>query len=179
MLTGEPYSGHKRICCSYREEGSDHRQPCSNCANKRLKCIAGPASGRTRTGPALDSALPGRVCTSRRAFVRCRQCRNAKRWCSLVKNKTATKCDECIKTNEKCTFEAVHKATARARLSGTIAARPQGLLNTYPKPTGNITQFIKTKLAYPIKLDYDGGFPCQWCEDIGHGIFGLGPTLEV
>ena len=179
MLTCESYSGRKRICCSYREEGSDHRQPCSNCVNKGLKCIAGPASGRTRTGPALELAISNRACNIPRAFAHCTQCRRAKKRCSLVKNKTAAKCNECIKTNEACTFEAIQRTNARARLDSKIVTRTQSAPITYTKPARNVTQFIKTKLAYPVELDWDGDAPCQWCMDVGHGILGLGPLLEV
>lgn len=40
-----------RTICSYRMEGTDHRKACQSCQNKGFRCIAGPASGSTRTGP--------------------------------------------------------------------------------------------------------------------------------
>ena len=107
------------------------------------------------------------------------QCRKAKKWCSLVKIKAAAKCNECIKTNEDCTFEAIQRTNAHARLGSKIVARIQGSLTQYPKPVRNVTQFIKTKLAYPIELNCEGDVSCQWCQDVGHGILGLGPELEV
>ena len=44
----------RRQQCSYRAQGGDHTKPCQQCANASRKCVAGPASGRTRTGPSLD-----------------------------------------------------------------------------------------------------------------------------
>ena len=44
----------KRISCSYRHEGSDHTKDCDACILTGYKCLAGPLSGRMRTGPSLD-----------------------------------------------------------------------------------------------------------------------------
>ena len=57
----EAYS-KRRFVYSYREEGGDHAQPCIECAKAGSKCIAGPLSGRTRTGPSLDQNWPTMAC---------------------------------------------------------------------------------------------------------------------
>lgn len=47
----------KRIQCSYRHEGSDHSKACDHCFNLGHNCVAGPFSGRMRTGPALNQVF--------------------------------------------------------------------------------------------------------------------------
>ena len=42
-----------------------------------------------------------------------------------------------------------------------------------------MTQFIKTNLVHPIELNYVGDKPCQWCQDLGYGIMGVGDEIEV
>ncbi|CAD6591278.1 MAG: hypothetical protein ASARMPREDX12_005059 [Alectoria sarmentosa] len=51
----------RRQQCSYREKGSDHTEPCQQCANASRKCVAGPAEcshccngGTTCTVASLD-----------------------------------------------------------------------------------------------------------------------------
>ena len=59
----------RRVTCSYRTQ-EDHQGPCENCNNKGFKCVAGPASGRTRSGPSLDSPCPVKRNPSRRSTGR-------------------------------------------------------------------------------------------------------------
>ncbi|KAL8945871.1 MAG: hypothetical protein Q9222_007652, partial [Ikaeria aurantiellina] len=81
----------RRIPCSYLESGSDHIQPCRTCSAIAVKCIAGPATGRTRTGPALDQVInlgttknsPVLPTIKTRPFVTCTPCRREHKWCSL------------------------------------------------------------------------------------------------
>jgi len=46
-----------KIKCSYRYEGSDHSKACDHCFNLGHNCVAGPFSGRMRTGPALGQKI--------------------------------------------------------------------------------------------------------------------------
>ncbi|MCJ1309077.1 hypothetical protein MMC25_002732 [Agyrium rufum] len=49
----------KRIKCSYRESEENHDIACRECAKGGHQCLAGPKSGRMRTGPSLNSPVPG------------------------------------------------------------------------------------------------------------------------
>lgn len=177
------HCSRKRIVCSYREDGSDHKSPCRNCNNKGINCIAGPASGRTRTGPSLDSPYPGLVAApQKRTFASCTQCRQAKKWCSLTGKRKEVPCGCCRKNNQLCTFEPLK----------IVPTKPQQIKETQPegpKPiavssaktakviTGS-TQVITTKLAHPIAFNYQcdekESTPCHWCDDAVYGLLGLG-----
>ena len=62
---------HRRVVCSFRD-AKDRSGPCQQCEDKSFKCIAGPKTGRTRTGPSLNRPLLSRrhrVRKGRRASV--------------------------------------------------------------------------------------------------------------
>lgn len=44
----------RRIVCSYREEGIEHRLPCRYCADSTFRCVAGLLSGRTKSEPSSN-----------------------------------------------------------------------------------------------------------------------------
>ncbi|MCJ1329399.1 hypothetical protein MMC10_006079 [Thelotrema lepadinum] len=57
----------RRLPCSFRRN-EEHQGPCSQCSQKGFKCVAGPKSGRVRTGPSLDvifGSLASSRCSSR------------------------------------------------------------------------------------------------------------------
>ena len=172
-------SGRKRISCPYLKGDSDHSKPCAHCAAKGLRCIAGPASGRTRTGPALDSLCYGKVHTIRKAFARTAQKGVSKRKRSLDNKETATKRDDHLESHKDQLFEAPSRADAWAGGRSTIDAGIQRSSTTNAKVVKNETFFIRTQFAHPILLNINENTSCQWCQDTGFGIFGLGPLLEV
>ena len=169
----------RRFICSYREEESDHAQPCIECAKAGSKCVAGPLSGRTRTGPSLDQDRPGRK-------KGCTQCSKAKKWCSLKNKNPSLPCNLCRDNGEECNFEPL-KHQVRKRRSKK-KRRSKGLEGKEPSSGAQVKQdpkrfrTITTKLAHPINFNYvaiEGDpLPCHWCDDLVHGLLGLG-SVEV
>ncbi|KAL8805338.1 MAG: hypothetical protein Q9182_002012 [Xanthomendoza sp. 2 TL-2023] len=192
----------RRLTCSYLDPKSDHSQPCRTCFAIDDKCIAGPSNGRTRTGPSLDQADPTtnslkaspRIPLGRR-FVNCTQCRQAKRWCSLRAGQEGP-CNRCKASGISCTFESLHSSTLRQE-EIQLEPIPQPQPPTTPFNNNNvhsptfdpfapepifpqsITKTITTRLAHPITFNYipysETDTPhCHWCENILHGLLGLG-----
>ncbi|KAL9117240.1 MAG: hypothetical protein Q9187_006226 [Circinaria calcarea] len=174
----------RRIVCSYRSD-DDHSSPCKQCVNDRMKCVAGPLSGRTRTGPSLDGGhataakfIPG----AERRYGSCTECRKVKKWCSLASKLSSTDnstCNRCVGLTQKCTFEAVDTRQKRAvdiqnKTTPQPASKPDPLeINGATGTTSTIT----TRLVHPITFNHlvsdDGSSPCHWCEDIVYGIVGF------
>ena len=169
----------RRFVCSYREEGSDHAQPCRECAKAGLKCVAGPLSGRTRTGPSLDQDQPGRK-------KGCTQCSRAKKWCSLKNKNPSLPCNLCRDNGEECSFEPL-KHQARKRRSKTkhrskVLEEKESTSAAPGRQDAKRFRTITTKLAHPINFNYvakeDDPLFCHWCDDLVHGLLGLG-SVEV
>ncbi|KAL2037196.1 hypothetical protein N7G274_010059 [Stereocaulon virgatum] len=97
--------GRRRAVCSYRELGSDHTKPCIPCLTVGVNCVVGPLSGRTRVGPSIDQARPGRK-------KGCSQCLRARKWCSLKNKKPTLPCNLCRKNGQECSFEPVRREFA-------------------------------------------------------------------
>ncbi|KAL8665260.1 MAG: hypothetical protein Q9168_007742 [Polycauliona sp. 1 TL-2023] len=178
-------------------------QPCRTCSNINVKCIAGPANGRTRNGPSLDQANPtkflkqslSRISLGRR-FVNCTQCRQAKKWCSLRAGQDGP-CNRCKSADTACTFESLRSALKK---KGIIQSEPLPLhpsvkdlkdnskprADTFANPFTSIIaqptiKTITTRLAHPISFNYtpsDDTPPCHWCADPLYGLLGLG-TVSV
>lgn len=192
----------RRQQCSYRVEGSDHTKPCQQCANaSRRKCVAGPASGRTRTGPSLDQGAPRprkqnthprkprsqprkQNAQSRRPNVSCLQ---DKRRCSHTSHMEQTECGHCCDRDETCTIPSLD---SQSTMSNKGKEKELEICNqkrskrAAAEPTkSNRYRTITTKLAHPIQFNYaydddEGIAPCHWCEDAIYGILGLG-EVEV
>ena len=174
----------RRIVCSYRSD-DDHSSSCKQCANEGIKCVAGPLSGRTRTGPSLDGGYTTKtkfIPSTGRPYASCTECRKAKKWCSLASKSSTTHsstCNRCVGLEQKCTFEAVQ--TRQSRVQG-----PQGRRTQQPTSEPNLfsthegvgtTKSITTRLVHPITFNHlvpdDDSSPCNWCEDIVYGIIGF------
>lgn len=196
----------RRIVCSYREEG-DHSLPCLKCAESDEKCIAGPKSGRTRTGPSLDQALsqqPKTVPLSWPKFVSCMQSRRNKKRCSLKNKHQAISCNQCHESGIDCTSEplpplaadgtpGVHKHNLQQTQVKDQNTKGQKTQSAREKPPGERnsnaviakTKFITTQLTHPVTFNYmpsDGNSPllCHWCDDMMYGLLGLGAVrVEV
>lgn len=180
----------KRIVCSYRDQKSDHSIPCSYCATRRLRCIAGPASGRTRLGPCLDAVSPSKslfcqdVAKYVKPFSACTGCLKSKIRCSHSTQGTAKDgrpCVRCRKDNTQCTFEPRNRVKVQQHNQNVLSRElPPALPNTtrISHKKGEI-QIIKTKIAYPLYFSYSGDEPCQWCQDPFYGLLGLGEKEEV
>ena len=172
----------RRVVCSYRAEGGDHTRPCVQCEGVGIKCVAGPAAGRTRTGPCLDMDGEGRrklLVKPPKAIASCVQCREGKRWCSFRGRKDKEPpCKGCSGLQIVCTKEV---PTTQQRPSTTMGP-PKG-----PIPVG-VTRTITTRLAHPVTFNYVpstpsptssiGEIPCHWHTDPLYGLLGLG-TLRV
>ncbi|MCJ1338642.1 hypothetical protein MMC09_003931 [Bachmanniomyces sp. S44760] len=179
----------RRTACSYREDESYHDKPCRQCALSRLKCIAGPQSGRTRTGPCLDRMLLKNpkatkfIPTSERPFASCTACRRAKKWCSLYHiNSIKAPCKRCRIDGLSCTFEKLtdqgHKVcTDKEKHDKSLAQRKDEEVLSVTGYNSPVTRTVKTRLAYPLQINHavpvDGSSPCHWCEDLAYGILGL------
>lgn len=173
----------RKIVCSYRE-GGNHSVPCQQCTDSTLKCIAGPLSGRTRTGPSLDqdfSAKQRFVPTAQRLFITCTQCRQAKRWCSLKNKDQEAPCKHCKSTDIDCTFERLpDKPKKRRKVSAKRAERLKQIQDPVISAGAPQTKTIKTRYAHPIAFNYvhvedneDESVPCDWCASLAFGVLGL------
>ncbi|MCJ1250645.1 hypothetical protein MMC30_007873 [Trapelia coarctata] len=164
----------RKIVCSYRT-AEDHSQPCRDCLLSGGKCVAGPLTGRTRTGPSLDSDTKQCIPTPERPYKSCTGCRKLKKRCSLELNPGYHSCTHCDDQGQKCTFEPLYKRGRKPldKSQPTKIKAPQDL----PVATAGLTKTIKTGYAHPISINYDppadGCDPCHWCENLAYGIFGL------
>lgn len=198
----------RRQQCSYRDKGADHTKPCQQCAKAFRKCVAGPASGRTRTGPSLDQGalrparrprkenlqprkqnaqIRNQVSQPRRPKASCTQCLRDKKWCSRIVYRKQTECNDCCEGGTTCTIASLDpqittsdKGKGREHeVCGHERSKPAAAQPTQ----SNRCRTITTKLAHPIQFNYaydddEGTAPCHWCEDAMYGILGLG-EVEV
>lgn len=198
----------RRQQCSYRENESDHTKPCQQCTNASRKCVAGPASGRTRTGPSLDQGAPRPASRPRkqnaqprkqrlrsrkqnaqpgRQNISCSQCLRDEKWCSRTIHREQAECSRCCNGGTTCTVAALD---SQATMSNKGEEEEHGICDqkrtkrAAAEPTkSNRYRTITTKLAHPIQFNYaydddEGIAPCHWCEDAIYGILGLG-EVEV
>ena len=171
--------GRRRAVCSYRDPLSDHSRPCILCVRAGVKCVAGPLSGRTRVGPSLDQARPGRK-------KGCNQCSRAKKWCSLKNKNPSVPCSYCRQNGEECSFEPLRRQVARAQTRTkrkTAVATEEGAPKAVVGHDTKRFMTITTRLAHPILFNYmseidDDPIPCHWCDDEVYGLLGLG-EVEV
>lgn len=188
----------RRIRCSYLGPDSDHSKACRTCSSIGVKCVAGPANGRTRTGPSLDQAFhiadfisttnPTPQAESCRLFVTCSQCRQVKKWCSLRKGQEGP-CNRCKANSASCTFEALpnsriknrlrlkNKQTESQTLSPSLANVQQGHPMHGTANSSTPSKTISTRLPHPILFNHEPFSSCSWCIDPLHGLLGLG-TLQ-
>ena len=177
----------RRIVCSYRVT-DDHSGPCKDCTNTNRKCIAGPLSGRTRTGPSLDQdpsslskllAAPVRKCRKRTQRSKAKIC------CATVSKPSFDICTQGKEEGIGRTLginETEPASTKNNEVKGVLAQQRQ--YHTHEPIQASPKYIIKTRLPHPIRFNYlqpeDGSTPCDWCEDLSHGILGLGPVeVEV
>ena len=198
----------RRQQCSYREKGGDHTKPCQQCANASRKCVAGPASGRSRTGPSLDQIAPLPASRPRKQNIQSRrQCSQPRKQNARTRSMNAS-CTQCQR--DKTRFPRIdhpevtecshgcNRDTARALSSldpqTNIFKKGKGkerdiCSHKRSKPAvtepqkSNRCRTITTKLAHPIQFNYaydddEGTAPCHWCDDAVYGILGLG-EVEV
>ena len=180
----------RRQQCSYKEKGGDHTEPCQQCANASRKCVAGPASGRTRTGPSLDQVNPQKQHSkSGIPKANCAQCLTVKPRCL---HKNHRKQPECSHRYNEGTTRKVGSLEPQAITSYKGKEKEHEICtHKRTKPAAvESTRFtrcltITTKLAHPIQFNYaydddEGIAPCHWCEDAIYGILGLGEVkVEV
>lgn len=189
----------RRQQCSYRAQGGDHTKPCQQCANASRKCVAGPASGRTRTGPSLDQGASRPSLRPRNYRPRkqhgqtqglkagCSQCLPDKKRCSRMIDGEQAKCSNCCDGGTACTVASMDpEASVSVKgkekepgICGHKRNKPAAAEPTTPSRCRTIT----TKLAHPIQFNYaydddDSTAPCHWCDDAIYGILGLG-EVEV
>ena len=174
----------RRIVCSYRSDTNDHSSPCRQCEDSGAKCVAGPLSGRTRTGPCLNqdpTMTKLFIPTVQRPFITCTQCRTAKRYCSLRYNRNVETCRRCTGLKQECTFEAVSNPRRKRNLGFGKESCPETegsgqtptLLQTanssqdseppplslpsvfaHNSPVPGTTRVIKTRLAHPVTFNH-------------------------
>ncbi|KAI4213971.1 MAG: hypothetical protein LQ351_003375 [Letrouitia transgressa] len=183
------YCRRRRFSCSYLDQNYDHTQPCTVCAATGVDCVAGPATGRTRTGPAYDQYLDPTTPVSPmprrpdRPFVNCAPCRKAKKWCSLRRNQVGP-CKRCREGGTECTFESLRQLSLKTRLQRSkesIAPNPSPV-EEKPDNQHNIngtaaaTKII-SRLPHPLLFNHlpTDMTPCNWCQDIHYGLLGIIP----
>jgi len=166
----------RKIVCSYRTT-EDHSQPCRDCLLSGCMCVAGPLTGRTRTGPCLDSGTKRFIPTPERPYKSCTACRKVKKRCSLESNDGYGyhSCTRCEGLGQTCTFKPIHQRDRK-----TLPERQPKDVETPQDiyiPTAGLTMTIKTGFAHPISFSHDppadGSAPCHWCENLTYGILGL------
>ena len=178
----------RRQQCSYRDKGGDHAKPCQQCADTSRKCVAGPASGRTRTGPSLDQGYAQRQrLQSRMPKGKCSQCLQGKNRCSYRDHKKQAERIHYGNEDTLCTVGSLDLDTITSdKEKGKkceIRSRKQSEPADAAPTESSKPRTITTKLAHPIQFNYaydddDGIAPCHWCEDAIYGILGLG-EVEV
>ncbi|MCJ1454184.1 hypothetical protein MMC28_004535 [Mycoblastus sanguinarius] len=178
----------KKQVCTFDDRKIDHKGPCAQCNNKHIKCIAGPASGWTSTGPALDQSLLHRMTTKTRTDMKsCTPCGLAKKRCSFMGKKKRVPCSYCRENGVSCTFEVSEPLIPRAKKStATHAGVTDDGLNpetTTDQESTTRSKVITTKLAHPITFnyhsdDFDKSTACHWCDDEVYGLLGIA-EIEV
>ncbi|KAL9025237.1 MAG: hypothetical protein Q9196_005906 [Gyalolechia fulgens] len=185
----------RRIRCSYLDPESDHSRACRICSSIGVKCVAGPASGCTRTGPSLDQAFhdadsntitnPTSQVENSRSFVTCSQCRQVKKRCSLRKGQEGP-CNRCKANSASCTFEALPNSRIKDRVRPKNKETQSQVLTPSPVdgqqgPTTHDTsnpslpsKTITTRLPNPILFNHEPASSCSWCIDPLHGLLGFG-----
>ena len=175
----------RRQQCSYRDKGGDHAISCQQCANTSRKCVAGPLSGRTRTGPSLDQGYSQRQRLQPRIpKAKCTQCLQGKKRCSYKNHEEQAEhihdgSEGAIYTVGPRDLQAITSDKEKGTECGTRShkrSEPMGAASSR-------SQTITTKLAHPIQFNYaydddEEIAPCHWCEDMIYGILGLG-EVEV
>ena len=181
----------RRFLCSYSlvtkdEDDQVFRSPCDECQKTGFKCLAGPATGRTRVGPSLDQDLTGRESKKvrrslpnlgdGRKYVQCTHCRKAKKKCSL-RNGQDPPCTHCKNDKATCDFQSLRPATKNRPSQSnneTQASTPTG-----ENPADALS---RTRLANPIVFDYEAPTPsctqpqspqCHFCSDILYPLLGI------
>ncbi|KAL9607500.1 MAG: hypothetical protein Q9167_007583 [Letrouitia subvulpina] len=182
------YCRRRRFGCSYLDQDYDHTQPCAACAAAGGKCIAGPATGRTRTGPAYDQFFDFTKPVSPapkgpdRPFVKCAPCRKARKWCSLRKNQVGP-CKRCRKDGTECTFESLQQLSLKSRMQKAKGPNAPNLNHAQDEPNdqrysdGTATTKITTRVPHPLVFNHfpTEMAPCNWCQDIRYGLLGTIP----
>ena len=175
----------KKIVCDFVINGAQ-RGPCKACQDASMQCVAGPKSGRTRTGPSLDAKLVSDATVEHgRSFVSCTHCRQTRKWCSLKTQRERPPCKLCMAGNISCTFEPLNTRVTRRRrqenCSAKFALDQMAVTFADNSRKTNCASSVKTmikKLAHPIHFNYrvkGGDTPaCHWCEDLVYGLLGLG-----
>ena len=168
----------RKIVCSYRTV-EDHSEPCRDCLLSGCKCVAGPLTGRTRTGPSLDSDPKAFIPTPERPYKSCTACRKVRKRCSLEVNNGYHGCIRCEGLGQKCTFEPLPRRD-RKTLEKPQPNKVKPPLDL-PVSTAGLRKTIKTGFAHPISFNHDppadGSHPCHWCENLTYGILGLPQRL--
>ncbi|KAG8531198.1 uncharacterized protein KY384_004556 [Bacidia gigantensis] len=186
------YCISKKIICSFASDPTQ-RGACQNCNLMNRKCIAGPKSGRTRTGPCYDvGSTPDEA--NARSFVTCTQCRKAGKWCSLKGKRQHPPCKRCLEADTSCTFESLSRRAFNRQNAGRKQTEPANVSKdplpriakprTRLGPTKSSIKTIVTKLANPIQFNFEptqnDTIACHWCDDLIYGILGLGEVqIEV
>ena len=175
----------RKIVCPFVGDGTQ-RGPCEPCQEASMMCIAGPKSGRTRTGPSLDAEfVSGFSVKLGRSFVSCTQCRQAGKWCSLKNKREQPPCKFCQATVATCTFEPPRTRATGRRHQLDSSAKPASrtkaaAFTNSPSKTcrQSSVKTISTKLARPVHFNYrtkgHESPACHWCEDLVYGLLGLG-----
>lgn len=175
----------RRQQCSYRDKGGDHTKPCQQCANASRKCVAGPASGRTRTGPSLDQGVPRPARRPRNKNIQTRKGNSQPRQQDAQTRehvsqlrRPKTDCTQCLRYQNRCSPEMYGKQTECSVASLDPQATMFGKGKAREHEMSNRCRTITTKLAHPIQFNYayddeEGIAPCHWCEDAMYGILGL------
>ena len=158
--------GRRRLVCSYKTDERNHDLPCQDCARSGLKCFAGPASGRMRTGPSLDQKP-----VKRRGGKACSTCKGLKKWCSLSNKNPTVPCNHCRDNGCDCKQESLRREIAgRPRRSRDMkAAEGKSAAEQKSEAPRIRTYTIRTMLAHPINFNctIDGlSDPpeCHWYE---------------
>ncbi len=117
--------------------------------------------------------------TIRKAFIRSKQCGTSKGKRTLNQINSTTKRNKPPKSDGNGVSQASPVTSAHAGYTTAKIAEIHDFWTSVPKPGKDETLYIRTRLAHPILLDGKDEASCHWCQDVGYGILGLGPTVEV
>ena len=167
----------KKAFCSYREEDSNHSLPCDLCTKRKIKCIAGPQSGRTRVGPSMDQYPSERV-KAANALERSLLSRDEDGRLSKGAENGRTKRKISLKM-----FPFIDLGPRNGGSTGVTAPKVFTYTSLIPvkEPSTKVkTKIITTQYAHPITFNYQPQTSCHWCVSPAYGLLGLGETkVEV
>ena len=183
---------HRRIVCSFRD-ATDNSGPCQQCQDKKVKCIAGPKSNRTKNRPSHNRSLANQNRLPRGVDQHIKSTKDSgihardSLGCEIEIGtcmKRASAGPETMSPRPEDASSTMLEPIKRRKISLTMKPpkAPDADLSSNSLDKHGVIKMIRTQLAHPIILNYEPVdnhlFPCHICNDLCYGILGL-PERQV